>query len=385
MHIIYAVSACSDKTYRKLFGDAPVKPSFQSQKYHRVLIEGFAANTKIDVVANPPVNRSVMDKSYIPLAHEEEAGAQYHYISAFRNPVFKLAAVAVGTFFRTLFMAKKDSAVIVDVLNRTTALFALLAAKIRGCRCVGIIMDLPDMFQGESSTAKKMANYVIKNCTDYVFLTESMNGYIQNPGKPYVVLEGHADISMVNHLPSMERKIKPAVVLYAGGVYKQYGLEQLVQGFQKAGISNTQLHIYGQGDYVEELKQIAQTDSTISYGGMLMNDEVVQKEMEATLLVNPRPTHEEYVKYSFPSKTMEYMASGTPVLTTVLPGMPLEYHPHVFLIHEESAEGIAQALKEVFRNSEEELFKKGLAARNFVLTERNNAVQAKKILDMLSK
>ena len=210
-----------------------------------------------------------------------------------------------------------------------------------------------------------------------------MNDYIRNPGKPYVVLEGHADITMKEKQPSLDRRDSPRTVFYAGGVSKQYGLGHLVEGFRLANIPNAQLHIYGPGDYVEELKQIAETDDRVFYGGMLMNREIIEKEMDATLLVNPRPTHEEYVKYSFPSKNMEYMASGTPVLTTNLPGMPKEYHPHVYLIEEESDSGVAQALKQVLANTDEELFRKGCAARKFVLEERNNLIQAGKILEML--
>ena len=101
--------------------------------------------------------------------------------------------------------------------------------------------------------------------------------------------------------------------------------------------------------------------------------------------MNPRPTHEEFVKYSFPSKTMEYMASGTPVLTTRLPGMPKEYYPYVDFIEEESAAGIAAALKAVLTRSDEELFQKGQKARAFVLEGRNNVVQAKRILTMLER
>ena len=118
---------------------------------------------------------------------------------------------------------------------------------------------------------------------------------------------------------------------------------------------------------------------------MLLSGHVVEKEMDATLLVNPRPTDEEYVKYSFPSKTMEYMASGTPVLTTRLPGMPAEYYPYVDFIDEETPEGIARALKRVLSRSEGELFSRGMDARAFILKTRNNLVQAEKILDMLEK
>lgn len=384
MHIIYAVTTCSDRVYKQLFAQVKTKPAFQSQKYHRLLIEGLAKNARVDVVANPPVNRSVLQENFLRLPREEEGGAHYRYIPAVRNPVLKLICVGVGTFFQTLTLAKKDSAVIVDGLNRVTALAAMLAARLRGKPCIGIVTDLPDMLSG-SKFSKGLANFVIRHCTGYVLLTEAMNDYLNKDGKPYVILEGHSDIAMREKVPALEKKIKPRVVFYAGGVSKQYGLGNLVEGFRMANIPDAQLHIYGPGDYVKELQQIAEEDKRVFYGGMLLNTQIVDKELEATLLVNPRPTHEEFVKYSFPSKTMEYMASGTPVLTTVLPGMPKEYHPYVYLMPEETPEGAAKMLTEVLAQSDEALFEKGARAREFILNEKNNVIQAKKILDMLTR
>ena len=381
MHIIYAVTTCSDRVYKQLFSKVKVKPAFQSQKYHRLLIEGLAAGAEVDVVANPPVNRSVLSENFVRLPKEEEGGACYRYIPAIRNPVLKAAAVGFGTFFRTFFLVRKDSAVVVDGLNRVTALSAMLAARLRGKPCVGIVTDLPDMLSG-SRFSKGLANFVIRHCTHYVLLTEAMNDYLNKQGKPYVILEGHADITMADRIPAMEKKAEQRICFYAGGVSKQYGLANLVEGFRKADLPNTRLHIYGPGDYVKQLQQIAAEDGRIFYGGMLLNTEIVDREQEATLLVNPRPTDEEYVKYSFPSKTMEYMASGTPVLTTVLPGMPREYHPYVYLLEEETVDGIAKMLQKVLAHSDEELFQKGSAARRFVLEQKNNVIQARKILEM---
>lgn len=384
MHIIYAVTTCSDRVYRQLFADAPRKPAFQSQKYHRLLIEGLAAGAKVDVVANPPVNREVLKKPFVRLPRETEGGACYRYIPAVRNPIVKAVFVGVGTFFRTAHLAGKDSAVVVDCLNRTTALAGLLAAKLRGRRCVGIVTDLPDMLGG-SAFSKKLSNFVIRHCTDYVLLTQAMNDYLNPEGKPHVILEGHSDIAMERQEPSPARKASPRVCMYAGGVSKQYGLENLVKGFRKADLPDARLEIYGPGDYVQELSQIAAEDSRIFYGGMLLNAEIVEREMAATLLVNPRPTGEEYVKYSFPSKTMEYMSTGTPVLTTVLPGMPKEYHPYVYLLEEETADAIAEKLAQIFAQPAEALFEKGMAAREFILKEKNNVKQAGKILAMLER
>lgn len=384
MHIIYAAATCSDAVYRKLFSHTKIKPAFQSQKYHRLLVEGLAAHTHVDVVASPPVNRRVLSQPVVKLEKEEYGQLSYHYIHGYRNPIRKAFHVFFGTFFRTLRLAKNDSAVVVDCLSRTAAMAALLAARIRRKPGIGVVTDLPDMLS-DKSLARFSANLCIRLCTGYVLLTKAMNDYIGNRKKPYVVLEGHADIAMEQQVPSLERKLPKRVCLYAGSLSRRYGLGDLVEGFRMADIPGAQLHIYGAGDFEPELKEIAQEDSRIVYGGMLLSGEVVEKEMEATLLVNPRPTNEEYVKYSFPSKTMEYMSTGTPVLMTRLPGVPEEYLEHLFLIEEESAGGIARALTDALSHSDAELFEKGCRARRFVLEERNNVVQAEKILTMLAK
>ena len=78
------------------------------------------------------------------------------------------------------------------------------------------------------------------------------------------------------------------------------------------------------------------------------------------------------------------MASGTPVLTTCLPGMPEDHKPYVFLLKEENADGLAEALNEIFSLGEEQLRQFGENAKQYVLKEKNNIVQAKKIIDFLN-
>ena len=382
MHIIYAVTTCSDAVYKQLFAECKVKPAFQSQKYHRLLIEGLARHADVDVVATLPVNRENCAQKYLRLPEETAGGARYRYVPSSCVGSYKHLLEAQGVYSQVKKLCRKDSVVFVDCLNCTTALFAQLAARQSGCRCVGIVTDLPEMLYGQGIYTR-LTSRVISGCTDYVFLTEQMNTRLNPKNKPYIVLEGHADITMARQDPQSVRKASPRVCLYAGSVCKLYGLETLVRGFQEAHIPDTRLLIYGPGDFVEELKEIAEKDPNIEYGGMLLSSQVVAKEMESTLLINPRPTNEEYVKYSFPSKTMEYMASGTPVLTTRLPGMPKEYYPYVNFIEEETPQGMARALSSVLSRSEEALRQQGLAARRFVLEERNNLVQAGKILEKL--
>ena len=66
-----------------------------------------------------------------------------------------------------------------------------------------------------------------------------------------------------------------------------------------------------------------------------------------------------------------------------LPCLPPEYLPHLYLFQDETPEGIAQALRQTLALDDETLFQKGMQAREFVLKQRNNVIQAKKVLDML--
>ena len=68
-----------------------------------------------------------------------------------------------------------------------------------------------------------------------------------------------------------------------------------------------------------------------------------------------------------------------------LPGMPKEYHPYVYLLEEETADAIAEKLGGIFAQPADVLFEKGMAAREFILKEKNNVSQAGKILAMLKK
>jgi len=76
------------------------------------------------------------------------------------------------------------------------------------------------------------------------------------------------------------------------------------------------------------------------------------------------------------------MASGTPLVTTPLPGMPKEYNRFVYLFNDESVEGISSTLQTLLSKSGDELYKFGIRAKQFVVKYKNNLIQAKRILNL---
>jgi len=78
------------------------------------------------------------------------------------------------------------------------------------------------------------------------------------------------------------------------------------------------------------------------------------------------------------------MASGTPLLTTCLPGIPLDYYPYIYTIEDETVDGVYHALSELLSKSIEELHEKGLAAKEFIIAKKNPDVQASKLLTLIN-
>jgi glycosyltransferase involved in cell wall biosynthesis len=195
-------------------------------------------------------------------------------------------------------------------------------------------------------------------------------------------MEGLCDANIAGgNFPTCKYNSK--VIMYAGGLEEKYGIKMLVDAFKLIDKSEVELHLYGSGSYVVTLEEEIKKDPRIKYFGVCSNQEIVLVERKSAILVNPRFTNEDFVRYSFPSKNMEYMASGTPLLCTKLPGMPKEYYPYVYLIENETLDGYVSALKDVLGRPECELKSMGDSAREFVLKEKNNIVQARRISDFL--
>lgn len=389
MHLIYVYGGCSPKKYQEYIESKGLRVQQQAQKYNQLLMEGFVENNeKVDAVSSRPINRRVCKKLFFKGEKEVENGIRYSYVPFINFPVLRNLTVFFGVFFKILFMrTEKKRVMVCDALNIVATYAALMACKLRRIKTVGIVTDVPCHRPDNAKVPmhEKLNLRLMKKFDSYLLLTEQMNEIVNPKRRPYVVLEGHSDIGMAKVENKLENKYEKKVCLYAGTLRRVYGIENLVRGFIAANIPDTELHIYGEGDFRKELEDLAKQYPTVKYMGIAPNAVIVENELRATLLVNPRPTDADYTKYSFPSKNMEYMASGTPVLTTRLPGMPKEYDEHVFLLDEETESGVKDALTKIFALSDEALHKKGTAAKEFVMKEKNNIVQARKVLTMIKE
>jgi glycosyltransferase involved in cell wall biosynthesis len=159
----------------------------------------------------------------------------------------------------------------------------------------------------------------------------------------------------------------------------------LLDAFEKITDLEYRLWICGEGELRKEIIKRSRRDPRIIYYGQIPRERVLQLQREATVLVNPRTSEGEFTKYSFPSKTMEYLASGTPSIIHKLPGIPDEYFKFCFVPEEENSNGLYNMIVKVceMESSELEIF--GRKAQDFILKFKNPSYQCGKILLMLNQ
>ena len=386
-NILYISALASESRVIQEYNHSGKNPGFAVQKFSRLLVKGLQANgIEVKAISNPP---DLMDrKKYVKSKDETEDGVHYKYVSYVNLPIIKHICLFVYVFIYVLFWGmrdRRDKTIICDVLSISICMGALLASKVNGLQSIAVVTDIYGMMVGSSKTsflstlAAKLNSKYISLFDKYVLLTEQMNEVVNPKGRPHIVMEALCDSSLLRETHMLVPKSHPRTVLYAGGVYERYGLKMLAEGFLKANVPDAILIYFGEGSYVEEYKALCEEHPNLEYRGVVPNEEIMREEQMATLLVNPRFTTEEFTKYSFPSKNMEYMASGTPLLTTKLPGMPKEYYPYVFLFEEETIDGYADAISEALALSESELSTLGESAKQFVLQHKNNIEQARRI------
>lgn len=217
----------------------------------------------------------------------------------------------------------------------------------------------------------------------FILLSKYMKDRIHLKNKPYIVMEGifNPDDEVFNNQYYKENKTRK--ILYTGTLAKRYGIMNLVESFHSINNEDIELIIVGDGDSKKDIVSLTLIDSRIKYLGVLDRSKVLQLQKVAQLLVNPRTPEGNYVKYSFPSKTMEYLASGTPTLMYKLPGIPNEYYDYCYTVKELGIESLTNAIQNVLSKSTDELDNFGKKARNFILTNKSPQAQCQKIIDFI--
>lgn len=261
-----------------------------------------------------------------------------------------------------------------------------------GVRTCIVVPDLPEYMN--TSEVKPLSYRVLKpletayiykklgEIDGFVLLTEAMKDVLGIGGN-YVVVEGIATDSFQGLPRAKDQELR--TFLYTGTLDTKFGILRLVEAFRKIPRPNYRLILCGAGDAEERIREAVREDPRIDFKGLLPREESLKLQQGATVLVNPRLDREEFTKYSFPSKIMEYLSSGTPVLAYRLAGMPEEYDDYIYYVPDDAIDTLRDRLVEIGEKHQTELDRFGEKARDFVLEKKNKKVQTRKIIELLQR
>lgn len=387
MDFLYLSTLCSKKEYQRMFETYGTTSSHASQKFNRLLLKGLNSN---GINVNTLTYRSIKKIFADDLKHSDELeeSIKYKYIPHCKNDKFNRYYTILMCYIELCKWSKlhRDGIIGVDTINGelsiSTILFKLTHKR---NKTIGVVTDVPSVRAIENRTGlrslpSKIKNALINKYDSYVFLTENMNELINKKNRPYVIMEGIVDDSFATIPNTLEGKYPEKVVMMVGLLEKEFGVEKLVDVFKGIDNPDAKLIIYGKGSSAEYIAEASKQDKRIEFRGETVNSVILEEETKATVLVNPRRNEGEWTKFSFPSKNIEYIASGTPMLAYNLPCIPDEYKDHFFEIDDDSFETVLKNCLEAERSI---LHEKGMQNRKWIIENKNPAKQTQRMADMM--
>ena len=373
----------------------------QANTFQWALIKGFDSilNKPVDIVNVLPVG--TYPKQYEDLMlrgkkWEHQPGAHDEEIWTVNLPFLKqnIRAILCRKAIQKWIKNNEHEELFIIILYSYLPFLMAIKNVPQNVKIILIVPDIPEYMDLRSSIPlpikifrslhDKIFYWLINRIDGFVLLTEQMKYPLNIGTRPYVVVEGLVDHDLVKPSDNTIRDINKKVILYTGSLNIQFGIMGLLDAIDLIVNDNYEFWICGAGEAEKEIEKRCAHDKRIKYFGYVAKNEILQLQQKATALINPRNNEGEYTKYSFPSKTMEYLVSGKPVIMYKLDGIPDEYDPFLYYIAGNSPRDIANKIVEVIEKTQAELDECGDRARQFVMRNKNHIVQARKILSLCS-
>lgn len=285
----------------------------------------------------------------------------------------------------------------VNIVLNTPAYFYLLSVKIaralvgRKTSLTVVIPDIPSMVTAMDRQNRlknlfvgfmdRASMQMTSHADGLVLLTEAMMDFVSRP-IPHIVMEGIVDVESMSDGSGHSLSDNKAI-LYTGTLRRIFGVMNLVEAFGRVSNRDAELWICGSGDSEDAIKRAAALDPRIKFYGLVDSRKALELQRKAAILVNPRTSEGRYTRYSFPSKTMEYLLAGRSTVINRLPGIPDEYYDYVYTPADESVEALAATLSEVLEIPAAHRERRAADGRSFIVERKNSRVQVQRILSLI--
>ena len=221
---------------------------------------------------------------------------------------------------------------------------------------------------------------MVRDADALVLLTDQMREVLKVDDRPSVVVEGFSpEPANAGDPPAAGSKFS---IAYTGTLHMAFGLKVLFEAFALLPVDEYELWIAGDGPARSYVMAQAAARENVKYLGFLDQAGVEELQRRSTVLVNPRSSEGAYTRYSFPSKTLVYLAAGRPVIMHRLDGIPREYEDHLFYIDGNTPEALAHTIAAVCSLGKAELEAVGRAGQEWAASTKSPEAQARKVASL---
>lgn len=388
--LIYLGLMFCEESLNKSIADSKTNVQMATHTFQMNLVRGLVEQREIEtkIISIPPVGSYPVNSSFLYISSSiYENGKQLGYVNL---PWLK----HIEQYFRVIYELRsivesnRDSNISILTYSLYEPYIYALDKIKKEYPKIRICLLQTDAVTGRDGMKKYMTSRnikkgnklisVVKKFDSFVVLSEHLRFPLEIGDRKFIVMECICD---ENQEQSHTNSNCSNVFLYTGTLDKQYGIVDLVNAITT--IPEATLFICGKGDAEEEIKAISSKNENIKLQGFLCKKELEELRNKCDFLINPRRPSGDYTKYSFPSKTAEYLMSGKPVLMYKLEAIPEEYDRYINYLHGDTPETIAIELKEFMSRDYSVLVNKAKKARLFMIENKKSCVQAKRIVELL--
>ena len=382
MNILVFSSAMRESDFALYQEEAKIKPNPSNQNFYYKLIKALAINNNVSVVSHRPLVKGMFKRGYLERDTMMDGNIKFYYTLNRCEKTFKLfqekqsieksAKQAIEDFM------SEDFIIITDTLRLNLLKAAKKIAKQYDAKIVGMLTDNPFNLSSGSPFIKKTLVNQASDLDGYLSLTSGLVE-IYNDNAPSYVFEGLV-------MEENEGKKDPIFnyFYFGGSLYERYGVKNLVDAFHNSNIK-AKLVIAGSGPLDSYIEQLANDDYRILYLSQLSKEKNIAYMRNSIANINPRPLDPKMDNESVPSKLLEYLSIGTPVISTKFPRLFSTFKDDVHWIEGNTVDAMKIALESYNIANQEEYLKKAATARRKVFEFYGLNVQAESIDHFLTE
>ncbi|MCR4946429.1 MAG: glycosyltransferase [Lachnospiraceae bacterium] len=216
----------------------------------------------------------------------------------------------------------------------------------------------------------------IRGFDKVVGLSENVRSFLKKE-QGFINIEGGIDSQKWIDFPKPDIATDKIRFMYSGLFSNLAGVEMAIEAFEKIDSSDVELHITGIGDLKDAIMSYASKDERIIFHGRLEYNEYIDILKKSHILLNPRDMRFPENQYNFPSKMLEYLATGRVIVSTRFAGWQ-NFSENAFFT-DSTAGDFSKGMKNA-------LFEYGRVSNDVYMVNRKKAVdydwkkQAKRLL-----